>query len=146
MMPFESYPCSGKVLLGRSASGNCRSGYGLDFQRKIGQTSCAYCGMSLVDTFEQWLQMALDHVVPASVCRGLGIHPEWYDDCINKVLACAACNTFGNRYKPPAETACPTTLEAFCTLRDRIFADREERIETRRELERVYYEQRSWEK
>jgi hypothetical protein len=56
--------------------------------------------MSLVDTYEHWLMMAYDHVVPASVCVAAGIHVEWIGDIINRVLCCAACNGFKNCWKP----------------------------------------------
>src|SRR5262245_17244762 len=124
MMPFDAYPDAGRVLLGRITGSNCRHGYGMTFMQVTGQTSCAYCGLDLVASFEAFLQMALDHVVPKNVCKGLALPIDWAEDCINKVLACSACNGFDNRFTLQGPCDCPSTLEAFCELRDRIFAER----------------------
>ncbi len=66
MEPFASYPEQGRKPLGRprDLTGARRSGYGLSLQRMTGQSACAYCGLSLVDTYEHWLLMPVDHVVP----------------------------------------------------------------------------------
>src|SRR5262245_26897541 len=105
MEPFDSYPKGGKELLGRfgrgfTIRGNTRMIRGPDFMRKTGQTACAYCGLSLVASFENWLQMQLDHVVPRKVCQEWGMCLEWRDDLTNIVLACTACNGFDNQYLP----------------------------------------------
>lgn len=52
---FGTYPGGGRKLLARRAGDNCRKGYGLQLQRLTGQTTCAYCGLSLITTYEQWL-------------------------------------------------------------------------------------------
>jgi len=101
MQPFDSYPHQGRALLGVVKGSNCRHGYGLRFMQVTGQTSCAYCGRNFVDSYENWLNIALDHVIPISVCSGLGFAAEWVDDYANKVLACSACNGFRNRFRPP---------------------------------------------
>ena len=145
MLPFDGYPGSGRVLLGATPGGTCRREYGLVFMRKTGQTCCAYCGLNFAARYEDWLQMAIDHVVPKSVCGALDIPILWYEDCINKVLACAACNGFDNRYKLPETDVCPATLEEFFILRDRIFSERSERIARRHSKEREFYNLRPWE-
>ena len=145
MMPFDAYPGEGKAPLGRVTGSNCRHGYGMTFMQVTGQTTCAYCGFDLVAAFDAFLQMALDHVVPKSVCKGLSLREEWAEDCINKVLACAACNGFDNRFTPKEACACPPTLEAFCELRDRIFAERKARVTACRNKEREFYRRRLWE-
>lgn len=144
MMPFDSYPHEGKVLLGCVSGANCRREYGLHFMQKTGQTTCAYCGLDIAASYENWLQMALDHVVPVSVCRSLSLPDEWTEDCTNKVLACAACNGFDNRYQP-VSAGCPESLEAFYSLRDRVFAERRGRIVARRRSEREFFQRRLWE-
>jgi hypothetical protein len=111
-----------------------------------GQTTCAYCGVDLVISFDHWLQLALDHVVPKGVCKQFGLPGCWTEDRINKVLACAACNGWDNRYKPPALTMCPGSLHAFCQLRDRIFQDRQARVAECRKKEREFFDQRLWER
>jgi hypothetical protein len=145
MMPFDSYPSEGKALLGRVSGNNCRRGYGLKFMRVTGQTTCAYCGLDLVASFENWLQMALDHVVPRNVCKSISLPDEWTKDCINRVLACSACNGLDNRYKPQVLPDCPRLLTAFCELRDLIFAERKKRIATCRDKERDFFQRRLWE-
>ena len=113
MIPFDEYLGGGRVLLGQVKGANCRHEYGLQFIHKTGQTKCAYCGADFGVSYETWLTMALDHVVPVSVCNGLGIRAEWQEDVTNKVLACAACNSFRNRYKSPAEVTCPKSRDEF---------------------------------
>lgn len=76
MLPFEVYPERGRALLGPIRGSNCRKGYGLKLMRVTGQTCCAYCGISLVEPYTNWLQMAVDHVVPRSVCRGFALSSE----------------------------------------------------------------------
>src|SRR5438270_13369266 len=126
MLPFDSYPGLGRQLLGRAPGANCRHEYGLTFMRKTGQTVCAYCGVDFSSSYETWLTMALDHVVPVSVCKALEVPDTWREDCSNRVLACAACNGFRNRYALPFEVVLPLTLEAFFDLRDKIFAERKD--------------------
>ena len=88
--------------------------------------------------------MAIDYVVPVSVCKNLALADDWTHDASNRVLACAACNGFGNRYRQAADTECPTSLEGFYDLRDRIFAERSVSIARRRAEERAFYERRLW--
>lgn len=143
--PFDSYPYGGRALLGRAGGDTARRGYGLRFMQKTGQTSCAYCGLDLVASYESWLQLALDHVVPENVCRSFELADEWTHDCSNKVLACAACNGFHNRYRQPDDAVCPRNLEEFYALRDRIFLERKALIAKRHEDERAFWERRPWE-
>jgi len=145
MEPFDSYPQSGRALLGTVTGDTCRHHYGLQFMRITGQTKCAYCGAHFAARYQTWLTMALDHVVPASMCSDLGVPQEWREDCTNKVLACAACNSFDNRYKPTAGTPSAQSLEAFFDLRDKVFAERKARIAARREEEERSFEGRHWE-
>ncbi len=142
--PFRSYPYGGRQWLGRTKHGICRRGYGLRHQRVTGQSACAYCGISLVDTYDHWLMMSYDHVIPSSICKALVIPQAWVDDIINRVLACSGCNGFRNRYQPQEHFACPTNLDAFITLRDRVFADRRERILLSHKEDRQFYERRPW--
>lgn len=97
------------------------------------------------DTYEQWLTMAYDHVVPSSVCSSHGLAALFSNDIINHVLTCAECNGFKNRWAPEEPFSCPTTVEAFVGVRDRIFAVRCKRILERRELEERFHEHKLWE-
>jgi hypothetical protein len=144
MLPFNTYPYGGRKLLGKLHGTTCRRGYGLDFMKKTGQHSCAYCGRDFSQSYENWLSMALDHVVPTSVCKGWGLDKTWTDDCVNKVLACAACNGFDNRYMPTVERVCPQSLDVFFDVRDRIFLERKELIRKSHEEELAFFlEQRT---
>jgi hypothetical protein len=109
-----------------------------------GESSCAYCGVSLVTDYHHWLLMSVDHVVPGGEARRVGIAAQLYEDAINLVLCCSGCNGFGNRYRCVAELQPAWTLEEFLTLRDRIFAERFERIAARRAVEIALFESRPW--
>lgn len=142
-LPFANYPDQGRKLLGPVSGGNCRYGYGLKFQRLTRQDHCAYCGLDLVSTYENWLTMALDHVIPDNVCKSMGVSEEWNQDYSNRVLCCTACNTFGNRYKPTS-VKIPKTLEEFYDLRDKIFAERKALILERHKKEHLFFETKPW--
>lgn len=138
-LPFESYPQHGRSLLGQVRGDNCRHGYGLRHMKLTGQTRCAYCGMDLMGVYENWLNMALDHVVPYNVCQMWNVPREWSEDYSNRVLSCTTCNTFGNRYVPK-DFQLPTTLEEFYRLRDAIFVERQRLIRKRHQQERAFFE------
>jgi hypothetical protein len=144
MKPFDDYPKGGTELLGLTKGSNCRHGYGLTFMQRTCQTKCAYCQVDLVQSFENWLQMALDHVIPKNVCRDLCIRDDWREDCINKVLACSACNSFDNRYRLGELPQCPSSLEDFCKLRDCIFEERCKRVAIRRQKEHEFFNRGLW--
>ncbi|MCA0455749.1 MAG: hypothetical protein LCI00_17365 [Chloroflexi bacterium] len=143
MLPFENYPDQGRMLIGRVRGSNCRHGYGLEFMQLTKQTTCAYCGTDLATTYESWLTMALDHVVPRDTCVRLQVCEEWYEDYSNRVLSCTACNTFGNRYQPE-QFECPSTLEAFYHWRDSVFIARRKNILEKHKEERAYFDQKLW--
>lgn len=142
--PFAYYPQEGRALLGPVGNGTCRHDYGLRFMRITGQTCCAYCGMDFAADYRNWLQMALDHVVPTRTGTTKCIPGKWLDDASNKVLACAACNGFQNRYKLPEDEPCPATLEAFYELRDRVFLERKARVEQSHLRERAFFNKHPW--
>jgi len=144
MFPFDSYPSQGRVLLGPVSGDRCRRGYGLKFMQKTGQTACAYCGVDFAASYQDWLNMTLDHVVPVNVCRDLRISDDWMEDCANKVLACSACNGFNNRYKPSEDIAIPQSLAGFFDLRDRIFTERKRLVTASHEREREFFARRLW--
>lgn len=113
--------------------------------RRTGLTTCAYCGRDFAASYEAWLTMALDHVVPVNVCHANGLPEEWREDVSNRVLACSACNGFRNRYEPP-EGSYPTTFDAFYDLRDRIFEERRGLIAQSHESDRRFFEAHPWNK
>jgi hypothetical protein len=142
-LPFEDYPFQGRKLLGRVKGDNCRHGYGLQFMRLTKQTNCAYCGLDLVSTYENWLTMALDHVVPNSTCLSWGLPEKWREDHSNRVLSCTTCNTFGNRYSPQ-NFHYPSSLEEFFNVRDAIFIERKRYILDRHRQERHFFDKKPW--
>lgn len=146
MNVFDQYPEGGRTLLGRprNLTGACRSGYGLDLQRKTGQTRCVYCGVSLVDDYYHWLLLSVDHVVPRGEAARLGIPVQFSEDAINLLLCCAGCNGFGNRYRCVAEPKPDWTLQEFVQLRDAIFEERTRSIAARRSIERKLFDAQPW--
>jgi hypothetical protein len=146
MLPFDLDPSGGRMLLGRARGTICRREYRLDFMRKTTQITCAYCGVDFAASYRIWLTMALDHVVPASVCISMDVPEDWREDCSNKVLSCGACNGFRNRYKPLSDVVQPMTLETFYRLRDHIFAERKQQIAASHEADLAFFESRSWER
>lgn len=143
-VPFASYPNGGRALLGSVGNGTCRHDYGLRFMQITGQTTCAYCGLDFAASYRNWLQMALDHVIPTRTGTAKCIDAKWLNDTSNKVLACAACNTFQNRYPLPDNELCPTTLEGFYELRDRVFLVRKALVEQRHLQEQAFFDQHPW--
>lgn len=136
-LPFDAYPLGGRVLLGKPkwGDGTARRSYGVKALEWCGH-HCAYCGLDM-STFEGWLQLSIDHVIPQQM-QGTGYASEWVLDAINVVAACNACNGYFNR--DPVIGEIPTTLEAFCDLRDRVFRERQARILDRRATEREWFE------
>ena len=88
-----------------------------------GQTSCAYCKMSLVDSYEHWLLLTVDHVIPDSGKRRKGGHrlgtpKAWHESYSNIVVSCSGCNGFRHRYAVSRQEPTPECTEAM-TLRQR---------------------------
>jgi len=106
---------------------------------KIKLRECAYCGLDLTGTYEHWLLMSVDHVVPAAEAKRLGIPSELAQGYINLVLACSGCNGFLNRHKVAAEPPEEWTIEAFVALPDRVFVERFRLVEQRRTAGRAFY-------
>jgi hypothetical protein len=144
MKPFDDYPKGGREKLGLRTGSNCRRGYGLRLQQVTGQTKCAYCGLSLVDAYEHWLLMAVDHVIPTKAGREIGIRDEWLADWANCVLSCSACNGFRNRFRFPAGKCAPPSWEEFVRLRDDCFRDRKEEITPAGEADQNFFARKSW--
>ena len=142
--PFIDYLHGGYKLIGCVSGSNCRHGYGRAFMLKTGQTKCAYCGTDFTSSYETWLTMALDHVVPTSVCKSYKISYEWSEDCSNKVLACTACNSFLNRYNPPKGISIPRKLTEFYSLRDRVFIERTILIARKHAEEKAFFKNQPW--
>ena len=144
MKPFDDYPEDGVTILKRMGRANARREDGLWLIKNAGQDRCAYCEISLVDDYYHWLLLNVDHVIPASECKRLGIPNDWHHSFTNTVLACFGCNMFDNRYSIEWEkpkTASEWTEQAFVSLRDKVFTERKERILKRRSEEIAFFKQ-----
>jgi hypothetical protein len=135
-LPFVGYPSGGRTLLGKPKGGLARRGYGRDALAWCG-FQCAYCGLDM-STFEGWLQLSVDHVIPQQATV-LGFPAQWVLDATNLVACCRSCNDLFNR--DPIVDPLPPTLEAFYELRDRLYLIRRARIIERRATERVWFEE-----
>jgi hypothetical protein len=138
-LPFDSYGGGGRCLLGKPPSGNgsSRRGYGLAVFEQCG-TVCVYCGYEMAASYEGWLNLSIDHVIPTWTGK-LGYPAEWIADTVNLVTCCRACNEFLNGYRvtdPP-----PATVEAFFDLRDKHFLHKREWVLARHASERTWYQQ-----
>ncbi len=118
-VPFVRYRNGGRQLLGIPVQGDAtaRHGYGPPVFRECG-FACAYCGLDMGASYEMWLQISVDHVIPrSSVARG---YPrEWVEDIVNLVTCCRACNEFMNAYS--VSDPVPASAAAFFELRDHHF-------------------------
>lgn len=137
--PFARYRHSGRELLGRPAwrDGSCRRGYGPPVFAECG-TACAYCDRQLGESYESWLDLSIDHVVPGETVKRLGWPREWIDDIVNLVTCCRACNEFLNGYRvsdPP-----PASFEDFIVLRDQHFSAKRTWVINRHVRERAWYD------
>lgn len=143
--PFGSYPEWLKDNPRCLAGTACRTGYGLMLQQITRQTSCAYCGMSMVDTYEHWLLMSVDHVIPGYMAKHEDWR-EWVDNANNMVICCSACNGFLNRFPMGTAPQAPTSFEEFAALRDSVFCQKRAQARARHERERGAFDGKPWEK
>lgn len=139
LLPFDAYEGGGRRLLGVPAfgGGSSRRDYGVPVFEQCGW-ACVYCGVDLGETYETWLGLSVDHVVPQSLVKH-GYPTAWIEDLTNKVTCCRHCNEFLNQYRvsePP-----PDTLDAFFDLRDRVFRGKRGKAVERHGTERTWYEQ-----
>jgi hypothetical protein len=144
MMPFDAYPHRGRRPIGRLTGTNCRHEYGLRLQRLIGLNKCAYCSLSLVDTYDHWLMLSVDHILPNHAGAELGVQPEWLDDYWNTVLCCSACAAFGSLLPLETDVTSPKSAEEFLSLRDQIFVERKRMILLSHEHDLAFYDDKPW--
>ena len=144
MKPFDDYPGGGYTILRTLKGGNARREYG-HWLVERGQTSCAYCRMILVDSYEHWLLLTVDHVVPVSdrdrrEGHRLGIPKNWHESYSNIVLACSGCNGFRNRYEVSWQEPREKWDECeFFKFRDRVFQEKAALIDDARNNEISFY-------
>jgi hypothetical protein len=99
---FPAYAFKGKFQ-NKDFRSESLDNYGLLLVQVTGHTCCAYCGNSFIQDFDHWLTLTVDHVIASELGIKLGIPLRFTNDIINKVLACAACNGYDNRYFSPSE-------------------------------------------
>jgi 5-methylcytosine-specific restriction endonuclease McrA len=136
--PFDRYRDGGRALLGIPAwgDGTARHGYGRPVFDECGY-KCVYCALAMSAPYEAWLNLSVDHVVPAHLTK-VGWPAEWVLDRLNLVTCCRSCNEFTNGYRPTDRTP-PRTLEEFIAIRDRIFDEKREHARKRHASERERY-------
>jgi hypothetical protein len=78
-------------------------------------TRCAYCDRDLFASYEDWLNLSVDHVVPRNAATA-GIPVEWIEDLLSHVPCCRACNEFLARYQVTVRA--PDEIAGFVALRD----------------------------
>jgi len=137
--PFERYKDQGRVPLGspKTGDGTSRHGYGRDVFKQCGW-SCVYCERDLLESYESWLDVSIDHVIPQSTAWD-GSAKAWVKDIFNLVTCCRACNEFLNQHT--VRNPEPATVDEFTTLRDQVFAEKRKKARKRHDEERVRFEQ-----
>lgn len=122
------------------SNGSSRTGYGRDAVAYWKASTCAYCGCELIDDYESWLHLSVDHVVPACVLKTWGTqYANWIGCRGNVVPCCRACNEFLNGYRVTGKA--PKDEEAFIALRNRVLREKRDRALRRHEQEKLSYEQ-----
>jgi 5-methylcytosine-specific restriction endonuclease McrA len=145
MKPFDKYPNDGVSILQRQTETNARHGYGLQLQKLTGQSECAYCGVDLISDYYRWLLLSVDHVIPLSECKRLGIPEDWAKSYSNMVISCLGCNWLDNRYEIQGHELKRTwALEQFFVLRNAVFNERKQRIQESRMKELQFYNSHPW--
>jgi len=76
------------------AFGDALRGYAFEVHRRDG-FKCRYCGLDGSSSFENWIRLSLDHLLPKA-------HPNRNDPGF-MVTACMFCNTADNHYFRHAE-------------------------------------------
>ena len=136
--PFDRYKGRGRIILGvpESGDGTCRHGYGPPVFDQCGRR-CVYCGRDLFESYESWLDVSVDHVIPRST-EWYERKKPWIEDMFNLVTCCRACNEFLNQY--PCPDSEPETVEDFIIVRDRAFEGKRKNALDRHAKERAVFE------
>ena len=126
-------------LLGRprQGDGTCRGGYGLPVVERCG-TRCAYCDRDLADSYEAWLDLSVDHVVPGYLTKAAAYPVAWVEDLLNLVTCCRACNEFLNGFR--VSERLPDDLTAFVDLVARVLDAKRRLVLERHKIEEARYQ------
>lgn len=144
LLSLENYTKCQDLTRPPNANGaNCRHGYGIPIVKHYGP-SCAYCGKDLSESYDAWLDLSVDHVVPRQAIGNkkwgaTETYMNWIESLANLVPCCTACNEFLNGYKTGITDQPPADGRAFLALRDEMLAGKREYALRRHQLEREYY-------
>jgi hypothetical protein len=140
MQPLEHYTerrHDDLELPSSSDSANARHGYAKEAMKYWGG-DCAYCGRDLIEDYESWLHLSVDHVVPSSVLKSWGKQcASWIGSRANLVPCCRACNEFLSRH--PVGDDLPNDEQAFIAIRDRVIREKREKALRRHAQEMVSF-------
>ena len=75
-------------------SGTSLMGYSKDLFKKYDYT-CVYCENYFGDSFENWMRLTREHVIPVS--RLIGDDEKYKNYDANLRVACSTCNNLANR-------------------------------------------------
>jgi len=92
-----------------------------------------------MSSYEAWLDLSVDHVVPRNVVKRLGYPIEWVEDLVNLRTCCRACNEFLNQFK--VADAVPTDLGSFVALVAATLEAKREWVMRRHVSERAWYDE-----
>lgn len=141
LYPLSHYDCTKIVKPEPADNGNCRHGYGKPIVAHWG-ASCAYCGKDMASSYDAWLSLSVDHVVPVCALKDCGPNRDrWIESLANRVPCCRACNEFLNGYRVDADRAAEVVDDSsFLTLRSAVLSEKRERALARHQTERAAYE------
>ena len=141
LLPLSHYEKSAELSPPRSTGiANCRLGYGIPIIEHWGP-SCAYCGKDLLESYDAWLDLSVDHIVPVCMLKQWGSECQsWIGSIANLVPCCRACNEFLNGYRIADKT--PPDGVAFLELRKRVLAEKRELALRRHQQELKAYASR----
>ncbi len=71
----------------RNGNSNCRLGYGLPIVKYWGG-SCVYRGINLIEPYENWLNLSVDHVIPNCTLNKWGEQYMDWIGCIANLVPC----------------------------------------------------------
>ncbi len=143
-MPFVNYPRGGRELLEVRVKETTRARREKRVQRifEMCKGQCVYCGIDLSSSYESWLYLSVDHVIPKEAVKiwDEEKYGEWIYDMSNCVLCCRACNDFSNYYKNYYDIeAPPKDKSQFFDMRDEIFCAKREYVIKKHQEERAWY-------
>jgi hypothetical protein len=120
---------------------------------------CAYCGLHLLEPYEHWLLLTVDHVIPKRLIQRNGRWgrlrnrkqiANWIEDATNCVICCSACNHFTSRIEisenilgnPPRNDS-NGEWNRFLQMRNELFTQKREHAIKQHRAERIFWNE-SW--